>query len=216
MTGRWAESRARGGAGYGLGVAGGADCLGRRVVELFLAYLLGDKVAGDFQQHGAGLAGAQPGIGLAHQLGNAVGVVNLGGPLGDAFVAAGGAEHRVDAQAVAGGAGRQQQDGDRVGISLGHTAKGVFRAGAGLHQENAGALAIVDSGKTVGHVDAGTLLAEYDGADAGYGGGLDKRAGGHAADEIHPLQLEYVGYCGYAVHGCVPPVEIVSADGKGK
>ena len=201
-----------GGPGHRLRVSGGADDLRRRVVELLLPYFLGNQVAGDFQQDGTGLAGAQLGEGVAHQLRHPVGVVDLGGPLGDALVAAGGTEYRVYALPVAGSPGRQQQDGHRVGVGLGHPAKGVLGAGAGLHQENAGALPVGNPGKAVGHVDAGAFLAKDNGSDAGYGGGLDEGIGGHAPDKVHAFQLEHVGNCGNAVHGFLPPVVNVIQD----
>ena len=76
---------------------------------------------------------------------------------------------------------------------MGYAGEGVFGAGAGLHREDAGSVAVCDAGVGVGEVDAHALLAEYERADAGFGGCLFKGVEGYDAHKVDALLLEDAG-----------------------
>ena len=59
-----------------------------------------------------------------------------------------------------------------------------------LHGEDADALARGDAAHRVGHVQAGALLADDDGADVGLGGGLDDGVDRIADQELDAFALE--------------------------
>lgn len=90
---------------------------------------------------------------------------------------------------MSGSSSGQEEDRHRVGVGLGYPTEGVFRSRTILSQEYPNFLAIIDTGESVGHVDAGTLLPAHNGTDTGYCGSLNERIGGHAAEKLGPFQF---------------------------
>jgi hypothetical protein len=93
----------------------------------------------------------------------------------------------VDATPVTCHTSRQEQNGHRFGVGLGHPAKAVFRPRAILHHEDANPVAIGDAGIAVNHVDAGAFLPEDNRPNPGNSRGLQQRLIWDAPDKVHTL-----------------------------
>ncbi len=115
------------------------------------------------------------------------------------------AERKVGKLRLVDGLGkREEQDRDGVGEGGGDTGEGVFGAWPVLHGEDAGGLAVGDTGVAVGHVDADAFLTADDGADAGGDGVFDDRGGRKAEQSGGALALEDVDDGIGCSHGSSP------------
>src|SRR5262249_33071395 len=85
---------------------------------------------------------------------------------------------------------RQDQDRRRVAVGLRHAAEGVLGARPELHGEHADASARGHPTHGVGHVQAGSLLAHDDGANARLGRGLEDRVARVTDQVVDALALE--------------------------
>ena len=188
-----------------LRVGGGPDHRRYFIVEFDLVQLLGGHVRRYLQKNGPWPASTQFGECPAHQFRHPVGGIDGRRPLGHGFIAPGRIEVGVDPLPVSGHPCRKQQDGDRIGIGLGHAAERVFGARPVLSQENPRLFAVGDPGKPVGHMDPGPLLAADDRTDARYRQGFDEGVSRHTCNEIHSLHLENISYRSNAIHGLSSP-----------
>ena len=150
--------------------------------------------------------------GAAHQLGDALDLVDVGSPFGDAAIVV----HRIEVgrhlRAGRGHAAGQQQQGDGIGVGLGRAAERVFSSRPGLHGEDAKGAAIRRAAKAVGHVDARPLLAADNGPDASACGLVNQRLSGKSRQPLDAFGLEDVGNGLVAVHGHGVPFRVLWLD----
>jgi hypothetical protein len=99
----------------------------------------------------------------------------------------------------------EDHDRHRITIGLRHPTEGIFRPWPVLHSEDTDALAGRDAAEAVRHVQAGTLLADDDGADIGDCGRLDDRIDGIADEHLYAFTLENFCDCCRTLHATVLP-----------
>ena len=99
----------------------------------------------------------------------------------------------MDAPLLPGHPGGQQQNGDGLGICLGHAAEAVLRSRAVLHHENAYTLAVGHSRVAIDHMDSGAFLAEHYGPDPGDGRRFQQGLVWDATDELDALHPQDIG-----------------------
>ena len=175
MRGRWAPASRAAAWATGLGVAGGAvghGPVGARGLYVPVDGLAVDQVAGNVQQHGALLAVHGGAEGVVEHLGDAVGLVDLQGKLGDGL-------EGVDQVELLGAVA--------VGVLLRGVARdGDDRRAALVGQGDAGGQ--VD-GARAGGGDAGGGLARGPGVAVGHEGGALLVAGVDEGNVVPPVKL---------------------------
>ena len=176
-----------------VGRVGAGAVSGRRRVVDRLFDLGAPEVARDFEHDGSLATVLGVGEGAAHGVGEVVGVGQLLGPLAHVLEVDQSGEVGRDVALRAGVAAWDRDHRRGLAPGLGEAAERVLGAGAVLGQIDGHAVAGVHAGEGVGDVDAGALLADNDGADVGFGGGLEDRVDGVADDEVDTLALEHLG-----------------------
>ena len=113
-------------------------------------------------------------------------------------------EHREQLRVLSGMAERQEQHRARIRIGRGDAGKRVLGAGAVLHGEYGGRLAVGRAREPRGHVDADALLPADHGLDAGRHRRLDDRRRRKAKQRRNALALEDLGNGVHHEHGRLP------------
>ena len=198
------------GIGHVAGVAQAFVALHRPVIHHRLVHLFRANVAGHLHHHGAAPSGTQRRVCPSHHLGNTVGLVDLRREFGDAVVGNHSVKVRRLTQSAAGGPAGNNQDGRRLGISVGDAAKSVFYTRSRLGDHHAGAPAVGYPGIPIGHVHRRPLGAGHDGFNSGDGAGFDEGIGREAKQILGVFHFQDIGYGGVAIHA-EPP----SRDGSG-
>ena len=187
-----------------VGVGGGLALRDGAVVERVARKFGRGDVLGHFQEHRPPAPVPEVGERAGQHFGNPLDHIDVRGPLGDALVVASRAERRRHSLTSGRLAAGEQQEGDRVGESLGDAAERVLRAGAPLHGEDTDPLAVGYPAEAVGHVDAGALLPADDGPDALLSARLDKRLVRIAGHPLDALGSQYLRDDRVAVHMYAP------------
>jgi len=138
----------------------------------------------------------------AHQLGDALGEVDLVRPLHHAAIALGRAEVVRHAAPRPPGAAGEHEDGRAVGCGLGDARVHVLRAGPVLRRDDAGAPAVVHARVAIGHRRERALGARDDRPDALGRAGVDEAVRGEAEELRDALALEDPGDRRVPAHRC--------------
>ncbi len=172
-----------------LGIGGEAGAQ-HRLIDQGLGDLLVHDVPGDLDQRRARAAIPELGEGAAQDVGGLGRQVDRLGELGDAGHLDGGVVvvgHMGEAARITLGQ-HQHRHGLRIG--LGDAAIGVLGARPVLHGEDAHLFAAGHARIGVGHVQAGALLTDDDGADVGLGRRLEDCVARIAEQHIHAFALQ--------------------------
>ena len=176
-----------------VGVGTGLVGLGREVGVGGL--VVGGGGVGDGQHHGTGASAAQHGEGAAHELGDALGAVDVAEPLGYGPQAGGDVELGV-LRAAGRDAVGDAQHGRVVLEGLGEAGVGVLQAGAvdaALDGADADALAGGDAGIGVGQRHGIAVVAHHDHGDALTAQGVVHAAYGEGGNPLDALQFQDAG-----------------------
>ena len=167
---------------------------GRAVVNRLLD-VLAPHVARHFEHDRALAPVARVSERPPHRVGQILGDGQLLRPLAHVLEVDQPAEVGRDVGLRAGVAAGDRDQRRGLAPGLRQPAERVLRAGAVLGQIDADLVAGVHPREGVGHVDRGALLAHDDGADVGFGGGLEDRIDRVADDEFDALALDHLGDC---------------------
>ena len=85
---------------------------------------------------------------------------------------------------------RKRQDGNRIGIGLGHATKRIFDSRLKLHGADADALPVGDAAEAVGDIHHNTLRAGENRTDALLGHRVHKGIVRKATEELHSLKFQ--------------------------
>src|SRR5262245_33015765 len=131
--------------------------------------------------------------GTLHHGRYAIGKVDLADPFRHIAIVLGSLERRRQIVIPARNPTGQQQNRNRVGISLGHSTKCIFAAGARLHHSDTQMFAMGGAAITVGHVDQGSLGTSHDRANSYLGASVDQAVVWKTEEILHAFTPEYIG-----------------------